>query len=108
VQIIVDNSAGGDAELADHVAAGLRARGLEVEIRPPRPGAMFDTGVDLVSAGMVIRVLERPERTQLDAIATVVRAALRQRPSLRRRMRTVPVNLGESRRVLEWIDVVEG
>jgi hypothetical protein len=108
VQIIVDNSAGGDGQLADQIATGLRERGLEVEIRPPRPGAMFDTAVDLVSSGMVIRVSERPERAQLDTIGTVVRAALRRRPSLRRRMRTVPVNLGESRRVLEWIDVVEG
>lgn len=106
--IVVDNSAGGDRQLADQVAAGLRERGLEVEVRLPRPGAMFDTAVDLVSAGMVIRVSERPERELLDEIGAVVRAALQHRPSLRRRTRTVPINLGESRRVLEWVDVVEG
>ena len=108
VRVIVDNSAGGDRQLADQVTAGLRERGLDVELRAPRPGAIFDTAVDLVSAGMVIRVSERPDRPMLDSIAQVVRAALLHRPSLRRRTRTVPVNLGESRRVLEWIDVFDG
>jgi hypothetical protein len=107
MRIVVDNSAGGDAQLADQVAQGLRDRGLEVELRAPRPGAMFDTAVDLVSAGMVIRVSERPDRPLLDTVATVVRAALQHRTSLRRRTRTVPVNLGESRRVIEWIDVFD-
>jgi hypothetical protein len=107
VRIVVDNSAGGDAQFADQVAAGLRDRGLEVEVRAARAGAMFDTAVDLVSAGMVIRVSERPERALLDTVASVVRAALQHRASLRRRTRTVPVNLGESRRVIEWIDVFD-
>jgi hypothetical protein len=107
VRIVVDNSAGGDAGLAEQVAHGLRERGLEVELRAPRPGAMFDTAVDLISSGMVIRVSERPEGQQLETITQVVRGALQHRPSLRRRTRTVPVNLGESRRVLTWIDVFE-
>lgn len=107
MRIVVDNSAGGDAQLAEQVAQGLRDRDIEVELRASRPGAMFDTAVDLVSAGMVIRVSERPERALLDTVASVVRAALQHRASLRRRTRTVPVNLGESRRVIEWIDVFD-
>jgi hypothetical protein len=107
VRIVVDNSAGGDAQLAEQVARGLRDRGLEVEVRSPRPGAMFDTAVDLISTGMVIRVFERPDRPLLDTVSVVVRTALQGRRSLRRRTRTVPVNLGESRRVIEWIDVFD-
>jgi hypothetical protein len=107
VHVVVDNSAGGDRQFAAQVAEGLRRRGLEVEERAPRGGSIFDTAVDLVSAGTVIRVPERPDRAVLDTIAEVVRAALLHRSSLRRRTRTVPVHLGESRRVLEWIDVFD-
>jgi hypothetical protein len=53
----------------------------------------------------VIRVEERPDRETLETIEQVVRGALQHHPSLRRRTRTVPVHLGESARVLEWIDV---
>jgi hypothetical protein len=37
----------------------------------------------------------------------VVRAALQHRPSLRRRSRSVPVHLGETARVVEWIDLYD-
>jgi hypothetical protein len=105
MRIVVDGSAGGEATFAAAVARGLRERGLDVELRPPRPGSMFDTAVHLVSSGIVIRVESRPDRATLDAIEEVVRAALLHHPSLRRRARTVPVHLGETARVLEWIDV---
>jgi hypothetical protein len=68
---------------------------------------MFDTSVHLISTGLAIRVSERPDRAQLGAIEDVVRLALLHRPSLRRRTRSVPVHLGESVRVLEWIDVFD-
>jgi hypothetical protein len=103
--VIVDGSAGGEADFADEVARGLRDRGLEVELRPPNAASMFDTGVHLVAAGLAIRVPERPDAATLTAIEDVVRAALMHRASLRRRTRTVPVYLGESARALAWIDV---
>jgi hypothetical protein len=103
--IVVDGSAGGELAFTEAVARGLRARGFEVEVRPPRGGSMFDTAVHLVSSGIVIRVAERPDRQTLDTIEEVVRDELLHRPSLRRRTRTVPVHLGETMRVLEWIDV---
>jgi hypothetical protein len=107
VRIVVDNSAGGDPQLAGDVAHGLRDRGFEVELREPRPAAMFDTSVHLVTAGIVVRVEEPPDRALLATIEEVVRAALMHRPSLRRRTRTVPVHLGETPRVLDWIDVFD-
>jgi hypothetical protein len=103
--IVVDGSAGGEAAFTEAVARGLRARGLEVEVRPPKSGSMFDTAVHLVSSGIAIRVEERPDHETLQAIEDVVRGELLHHPSLRRRARTVPVYLGESLRVLEWIDV---
>jgi hypothetical protein len=106
MQVIVDNSAGGDdARFVEAVASGLRSRGLDVSVRSPGPTAMFDTAVHLVSTGLAIRVSERPDRPTLAAIEDVVRGALIARPSLRRRTRSVPVHLGETARVLEWIDV---
>ena len=105
MQVIVDGSVGGDPDFADEVARELRIRGLEVELRPPNPTSMFDTGVHLVAAGLAIRVPERPDLATLAAIEDVVRAALMRRQSLRRRTRTVPVYLGESARALAWIDV---
>ena len=98
MQIVVDGSTGGDAQFACD-------RGLDVELRPPTRGSMFDTAVHLVSSGIVIRVEERPDRRTLDTIEEVVRDALQHHPSLRRRTRTVPVHLGETQRVIEWIDV---
>src|SRR3954463_15506840 len=119
--IVVDGSAGGALAFTEAVARGLRERGLEVEGRPPRGGArgrgpgggaapprggsMFDPAVHLVSSGIVIRVHERPDRETLAAIEEVGRGALLAPASVRRRTRTVPVHLGETMRVLEWIDV---
>jgi hypothetical protein len=105
MRVVVDNTAGGDPQFADEVASGLRERGLEVDLRAPSPSTMFDTAVHLVTAGLVIRVSERPDRPTLEVIEEVVRGALMHRPSLRRRTRSVPVRLGETGRVIEWIDV---
>jgi hypothetical protein len=105
MRVIVDGSQGGEPDFAEEVARGLRGRGLEVEVRPPNPTSMFDTGVHLVAAGLAIRVPERPDPATRTAIAEVVRGALQQRSSLRRRTRTVPVYLGETARALDWIDV---
>jgi hypothetical protein len=107
MHVIVDNSAGGDARFADDVVAALRAHGLDVELRAPGPTAMFDTAVHLVSTGLAIRVSDRPDRATLATIEGVVRTALSQRPSLRRRSRSVPVHFGETARVLEWVDVFD-
>jgi hypothetical protein len=105
MHIVVDGSAGGEAAFTEAVARGLRSRGLDVEVRPPKSGSMFDTSVHLVSSGIAIRVEERPDRATLEAIEEVVRSELQHHPSLRRRARTVPIHLGESLRVLAWIDV---
>jgi hypothetical protein len=107
MHVIVDNSAGGDGRFADDVVAGLRRHGLEVELLPPPPAAMFDTAVHLISTGLAIRVAERPDRATLALIEDVVRDALLHRPSLRRRTRSVPVHLGDTARVIEWIDVFD-
>jgi hypothetical protein len=107
MHVIVDNSAGGDSRFADDVATALRSHGLDVEVRAPGPTAMFDTAVHLVSTGLAIRVSERPDRATLTTIEDTVRTALLHRPSLRRRTRSVPVHLGETARVLEWIDVFD-
>src|SRR3954463_3878768 len=103
--IVVDGSAGGELAFTEAVARGRGGRGLGVEVRPPRGGSMFDTAVHLVSSGIVIRVQERPDRDTLATIEEVVRGALLDHASVRRRTRTVPVHLGETMRVLEWIDV---
>src|SRR5919202_1364812 len=105
MRIVVDGSAGGEPAFAAQVARELRERGLDVELRPSSSGSMFDTAVHLVTSGIVIRVAERPDRETLQVIEDVVRSALLHHPSLRRRARTVPVHLGETARVLEWIDV---
>ena len=104
---MVDNSTGGDEQLAATVADGLRARGYAVELREPEPASMFDTAVHLVSTGIVLRVDERPDRAELGAISQVVRAALRSHPSVRRRTRAVPVAVGSGGQVLTWIDVFD-
>jgi hypothetical protein len=105
MHVVVDNTAGGEQQLAEAVADGLRERGLDVEVRHPSGSARYDTAVHLVSAGIVIRVDERPERSVLASIEDVVRGALLHHASLRRRTRTVPVHLGETARVIAWIDV---
>jgi hypothetical protein len=107
MQVVVDNTAGGDPIFAGEVAQNLGARGLTVELREPTKATEFDTFVHSVTAGLTIRVSERPDRAQLSVIEEVVRAALMHRPSLRRRTRSVPVRLGETGRVIEWIDVFD-
>jgi hypothetical protein len=107
MRIVVDNSAGGDSDLAAELARRLELRGLEVELRPPPPSAKYDTSVHLLSAGIVIRVSERPDGAVLAGVEDDVRAALLHRSSVRRRTRSVPVHLGETGRVLEWIDVFD-
>ena len=56
MEIVVDNTAGGDADFAAQVASLLRARGLDVDLRSPDPRARFDTAVHLLSTGLAIRV----------------------------------------------------
>jgi len=107
MQLVVDNSTGGDEQLAATVADGLRAHGFAVELRKPEPASMFDTSVHLVSTGIVLRVDERPERAQLGEISQVVRAALLAHPTVRRRTRAVPVAIGAGGQVLTWIDVFD-
>ena len=104
---MVDNSAGGDADFAAEVAERLRARDLRVELRAAGRSVRFDTGVHLVSAGIAIRVPRTPDPSLLAAIEEDVRAALLHRPSVRRRTRSVPVHLGDTARVLKWIDVFD-
>ena len=105
MEVVVDNSAGGDTSFAAELARLLRDRGLEVQVRAPDPRAKYDTAVHLLSPGIAIRVPQRPEPALLRAIEDDVRAALLHSPAARRRTRAVPVHLGESARVLEWIDV---
>jgi hypothetical protein len=105
MRIVVDNSSGGDSAFAADVARRLTGRGFDVEVRPPDPRTKFDTSVNLLSAGIAIRVPSAPDRALLEAIEADVRQALIRNPSLRRRTRSVPVHLGEGARVLEWIDV---
>ncbi len=102
---MVDNSTGGDEQLAASVASGLRDRGFSVELREPSASSMFDTSVHLVSTGIVLRVQERPARSELGTIEEVVRAALMSHATPRRRTRAVPVAIGAGGRVLTWIDV---
>ena len=104
MELVVDNSTGGDEQLAASVARGLRDRGFDVELREPSPESMFDTSVHLVSTGIVLRVQERPNRADLGTIEEVVRAALLSHTMPRRRTRAVPVALGAGGRVLTWID----
>ena len=105
MELVVDNTTGGDEQLAASVARGLRDRGFEVELREPSAESMFDTAVHLVSTGIVLRVPERPARSELGTIEEVVRAALMSHTTPRRRTRAVPVALGAGGRVLTWIDV---
>ncbi len=107
MHLVVDNSTGGDQQLATSMADRLRARGYAVEVRDPSPSSMFDTSVNLVSAGIVLRADERPHRAELSEISEAVRAALTSHPSLRRRTRAVPLTHGEGGRVLTWIDVFD-
>jgi hypothetical protein len=105
MRVVVDNSSGGDAQLAASVRAGLQSCGHTVENVEPEPASMFDTAVHVVSTGIVLRVDERPPPAELDELAEVVREALMRHPSQRRRTRAVPVALGAGGQVLTWIDV---
>jgi hypothetical protein len=107
MHLVVDNSTGGDPQLAASLAERLRARGYAVELREPDKSSMFDTSVNLVSTGIVLRADERPRRAELGEISEAVRAALGSHPSLRRRTRAVPLTHGEGGRVLTWIDVFD-
>ncbi len=107
MHLVVDNSTGGDEQLARSLADRLRARGYAVEIRDPEPERMFDTSVNLVTTGIVVRADERPHRAELSDITEVVRAALTSHPSMRRRTRAVPFTVGAGGRVLTWIDVFD-
>ena len=107
VQLVVDNSTVGDEELATTVTRGLRERGFTVELREPSASTMFDSSVHLVSTGIVVRVAERPTRSELGTIEEVVRAALLTHAMPRRRTRAVPVALGAGGRVLTWIDALD-
>jgi hypothetical protein len=104
---VIDNSAGGDSEFAAEVCARLRDRGFAVSLREADRRTMFDTSVHLVSAGLAVRLPAMPERSVLAAVEEDVRAALLHRPSVRRRTRSVPVHLGDTARVLQWIDVFD-
>lgn len=103
----MDNSTGGDEQLATTVMRGLQERGFTVELREPSASTMFDTSVHLVSTGIVLRVEERPDHAELGTIEEVVRAALRSHAMPRRRTRAVPVALGAGGRVLTWIDALD-
>ena len=107
MQLVVDNSTGGDEQLAAQVAAGLRARGHAVQLREPEPASMFDTSVHLVSTGIVVRTDAPPPKDTLGEISEVVKDALQRHPSLRRRTRAVPVAVGAGGRVITWIDVFD-
>ena len=107
MQLVVDNSTGGDEQLAESVARGLRERGFTVQLREPSTTSIFDTSVHLVSTGIVVRVPQRPDRSELGMIKEVVRRALLTHAMPRRRTRAVPLTLGEGGRVLTWIDAVD-
>lgn len=107
MHLVVDNSTGGDEQLAATVADGLRACGFVVELREPESASMFDTSVHLVSTGIVLRVDARPQRAELGEISQVVRTALLSHPSVRRRTRAIPVAIGPGGQVLTWIDVFD-
>lgn len=106
MRVVVDNSTGGDVQLAVGVVSRLRDLGFDVEVHEPAMESMFDTSVNLVTTGIVLRVDERPRGADLAVIKEAVRAALLS-ASPRRRTRAVPVALGHGGRVLTWIDVFE-
>ena len=108
VEIVVDNSEGGDERLAEEIAQGLRDRGLAVELRPASPTAMFDTGVHLVTAGLVIRVSERPDRATPGGHrgGRPCRAAAPAEPAPAHAQRAGPLSGGRTGHI-EWIDVFD-
>jgi hypothetical protein len=107
MDVVVDNRSGGDDELAAALTRELRERGIEVELREAAAPSPFDTAVHLISTGLVVRVSERPDPRSRAVVEAAIRAALAHRTSLRRRTRAVPVHLGESARVLAWVDLFD-
>jgi hypothetical protein len=105
LRVVVDNSAGGDPDLARDIASGLGTRGFDVEVREPAAGTTFDTAVHTLGAGIVLRLPERPGAEALAAVQEVVRDALMRRPSVRRRSRAIPVHVDGLPRPIDWIDV---
>lgn len=106
-QLIVDNSNGSDAGFAAALAEGLRADGFEVELRAPRPAAIYDTGVHFVAEGVGVRVPDGVDRLTLDRVAAVIRIAVRARPE-RKRYRAVPIYRRETSQALRWVDIFDG
>ena len=84
----------------------LGAAGFEVEVRPPSSSALFDTSVHFVVEGVAVRVPAELSRDQLRAVERAVRDAESHR-SERQRYRAVPIYVGDTTRVLEWVDVFE-
>lgn len=102
--MVVDNSRGADARFASAIESALREAGFEVEARGPSERALFDTSVHFVVEGVSVRVPPECEREELRAIAGAVRSAEEHR-NARHRYRAVPIYLGETSRVLQWVDV---
>lgn len=107
MHVVLDNRGGHDGRFATELADELRQRGFDVELRGPQPASIFDTSVHVVDAPVALRVGERPSAAQLGEIEEAVRVALRHRPSVRRQTQSVPLYLGESMRVVEWIDTFD-
>jgi hypothetical protein len=105
-RLVVDNSNGSDPAFAADLARDLEAHGFEVELRGPRPGAMFDTAVHVVDAGVAVRVMDDADGPQLAQVVAVTRDSEGRRTG-RKRYRSVPIYRGETRRVLRWVDVFD-
>jgi hypothetical protein len=103
-RVVVDNSKGAEAEFVSNLRAALSAAGFDVEVREPSPQALYDTAVHFVVEGVSVRVPEELERHELQTVAAAVRDAEGRR-SERRRVRAVPIYLGETNRVLAWVDI---
>jgi hypothetical protein len=103
---VVDNRQGADARFASEIRRNLVAAGFEVEMRPPSSNALFDTSVHFVVEGVSVRVPDELSPEQLRAVERAVRAAESHR-SERQRYRAVPIYLGDTSRVLAWVDVFE-
>jgi hypothetical protein len=104
MDLVVDNRGGADPRFVDELAAGLRRRGFEVEVRPPSPTSVFDTSVHIVSSAVALRVRQSPDPAELREIENAVRTALQRRPSVRRQTQSVPLYMGEGVRIIAWID----
>ncbi len=101
---MIDNSQGAEAQFVYNLQEALTAAGYDVEVREPPPEAMFDTAVHFVVEGVSVRVPSELGRGELQAVAAAVRSAEARRND-RRRVRAVPIYLGETPRVLAWVDI---